>query len=228
MRECIKKKNKPLCQWKFDYLRDSYFNIYYKFQNMANLPNYVYYFDTFLKTRAANNEPVTGNYLVSSYYIVFQPDQNTETRQRSNFHTLAVEDKNIFFTFFLNITAVIVKWLYQGVVTFHSIFQNLHSFELMLGSSRPQVSCEKITLKCFSKFTGKHLCRSPFFLRKLQNACDFIKKETPENVFYCEFSEIFRGNFFTGHMRTATSECILLSTLIYMFSDFSEKKKNKL
>ena len=40
----------------------------------------------------------------------------------------------------------------------------------------------------------------------------------------CEFSKILRGNFFAGHVRTATSECSLLSIVIYMISDFSEKK----
>ena len=30
-------------------------------------------------------------------------------------------------------------------------------------SSRPEVFCEKDVLKNFAKFTGKHLCQSPFF-----------------------------------------------------------------
>ena len=57
----------------------------------------------------------------------------------------------------------------------------------------------------------------------MQDACEFIKKETPASVFSCGFSKIFRVNFFAGHMQIATSEISLLSNVIYMFSDFSEK-----
>ena len=48
-------------------------------------------------------------------------------------------------------------------VTFHSMFWNLHSFELMLGTSHPEVFCKKVTFKSFTKLTGKHLCQSPLF-----------------------------------------------------------------
>ena len=40
------------------------------------------------------------------------------------------------------------------MVTFHSMFQKLQSFELMLQSMLPKV---KVALKNFMKFTGKHL-----------------------------------------------------------------------
>ena len=36
-------------------------------------------------------------------------------------------------------------------------------FELMLGSSRPEVFCKKVPLKSFAKFTAKYLCWSLFF-----------------------------------------------------------------
>ena len=44
-------------------------------------------------------------------------------------------------------------------------------------SSRPEVFCKKGVLKDFAKFTGKHLCQSPFFnkVAGLQ-ACNFILK----------------------------------------------------
>ena len=38
-------------------------------------------------------------------------------------------------------------------------------------------------LKNFAKFTGKHLC-------------NFINKETPTQVFSCEFCEIFKNTVF--------------------------------
>ena len=40
-------------------------------------------------------------------------------------------------------------------------------------------------------------------------ACSFIKKETPTQVFSC--SEIFKNTYFEEHMRTAASELTLRS-----------------
>ena len=57
---------------------------------------------------------------------------------------------------------MVVKWLYQEMVNFHSMFQNLHSFELMLGSSCSKVICRKVALKNCTKFTGKYLYRNLF------------------------------------------------------------------
>ena len=51
----------------------------------------------------------------------------------------------------------------------------------------------------FTKFTGKHLCQSP---------CNFIKKETLTQVFSCEFCELSKNTFFTGHLwATASAAC---------------------
>ena len=54
--------------------------------------------------------------------------------------------------------------------------------------SYPEVLCERNFVKCFAKFTVKHLCRSIFFIY-------FIKIETPTHVFSCEFCEIFKNIF---------------------------------
>ena len=47
---------------------------------------------------------------------------------------------------------------------------------------------EKGVLRNFVKFTGKHLCQSLFFNKVA--GLNFIKKETLEQVFSCEFYEI--------------------------------------
>ena len=52
----------------------------------------------------------------------------------------------------------------------------------------PEVFCKKDVLRNFAKFKGKHLCQSLFF--------DFIRKETPVQVFSCEFCETSKNNFF--------------------------------
>ena len=47
------------------------------------------------------------------------------------------------------------------------------------------------------------------FLIKLQAlACSFIKKETLSQVFSCEFCEIYKNTFFTGHLWTTASEFV--------------------
>ena len=57
-------------------------------------------------------------------------------------------------------------------------------------------------LKNFSNFTGK---KTPF-LESLFNkvaglkACIFNNKETPTQVFSCEYCEIFKNSFFIEHL----------------------------
>ena len=45
------------------------------------------------------------------------------------------------------------------------------------------------------KFTGKQLCQSLFLIKLQASACNFIKKETLEQVFSCEFYEISKNTF---------------------------------
>ena len=54
------------------------------------------------------------------------------------------------------------------------------------------------------------------FLTKLQEVCNFIKKETLAQVFFSEFCEIFKNNFFTEQF-WATASAIILNgrTLLY-------------
>ena len=56
--------------------------------------------------------------------------------------------------------------------------------------------CKKCVLKNFAKFTGKHLCKSLFF----NKVAGFIKKETPVQVFPCEFWEN-KNTYFVEHMQ---------------------------
>ena len=53
--------------------------------------------------------------------------------------------------------------------------------------------------KKFAKFTGKHLCQSPFFNKVVglrpAKACNFIKKETLAQLFSCEFCNISKNIF---------------------------------
>ena len=57
-------------------------------------------------------------------------------------------------------------------------------------SSRPKVLYKKRVDKNLGKFTGKQLCRSLFFLIQIKSLKPH-DKETPAQVFSCEFSKIF-------------------------------------
>ena len=49
---------------------------------------------------------------------------------------------------------------------FHEILPieyDQHRPKFLLRSGRPDVFCEKVVLRSFVKFTGKHLCQSLFF-----------------------------------------------------------------
>ena len=61
-------------------------------------------------------------------------------------------------------------------------------------SSRPEVFCKKGVLRNFAKFTGKHPCQGLFF-NKVAGPCNFLKKETLAQVFFCEFCKISKNTF---------------------------------
>ena len=67
-----------------------------------------------------------------------------------------------------------------------------------LRSSHQRCSVKKVILRNFAKFTGKHLCQSPF-LNKVASyrpkACNFIKKETLVQMFFREFSKFLVTRF---------------------------------
>ena len=60
-------------------------------------------------------------------------------------------------------------------------------------SSRQEVFCKKGVLRNFVKLTGKHLCQSLFFNKVAD--LKYIKKETLEQLFFCEFCKILRTLF---------------------------------
>ena len=65
-------------------------------------------------------------------------------------------------------------------------------------------------------FPGKQLCWSLFFNKVAGKACNFIKKETPTQVFSCEYCEIFKKTNFKEHLCMVVSiPLILLEEVIY-------------
>ena len=60
-------------------------------------------------------------------------------------------------------------------------------------------------LKKFEIFTGKHLCWSPFLMKSMILISHFMKKETPIQVFFCEYCKIFQNSFFHRKPPVASS-----------------------
>ena len=50
--------------------------------------------------------------------------------------------------------------------------------------------------------------------RRCPETCNFIKKETPSQVFSCEFCEISNNTFFTEHLRTTASVHLNINSLL--------------
>ena len=73
-------------------------------------------------------------------------------------------------------------------------------------SSHRRCSIKKVFLK-ISQNSQEKTCAKVSLLIKLQaSACNYIKKETPAQMFSCELCEIIKNIFFTEHLRVTASE----------------------
>ena len=73
-------------------------------------------------------------------------------------------------------------------------------------SSHRRFSVKKGVLRNFAKFTGKHLCQRLFFNKVAGlDGMQLYLKRVSGTVFSCEFCEISKNTFFTGHLRTTAS-----------------------
>ena len=80
-------------------------------------------------------------------------------------------------------------------------------------------SVRKGVLRNFIKFTGKHMCERVSFLIKLQpSVCNFIKRETLAQVFFCEFCKISKNAFSYITPPVAASEVYEKNSFTYSFS----------
>ena len=72
------------------------------------------------------------------------------------------------------------------------IFATTKSIHFLNGSSRPEVLCKKGVLRNFTKFTGKHLCQSLYFLK--------LQQRIWHRCFYVNFMRFLRTPFFKEHL----------------------------
>ena len=71
------------------------------------------------------------------------------------------------------------------------------SFDRITRSSNPEMFCKKGVLKNFENLTGNNCAEVSFLLKYRPEAQNFIKKETPTQVFSCEFCKIYKSTLFT-------------------------------
>ena len=76
-----------------------------------------------------------------------------------------------------------------------------HIYCTILKSSRPEVFCKKGVLRNFTKFTGKHLCRSLFFnkVTGLRSAT-LLKERLWPRYFPVNFAKFLRTPFLKEHL----------------------------
>ena len=87
-------------------------------------------------------------------------------------------------------------WDFLFCFIHHSFSYKFKEYFQNFTSSHRRCSLRKGAFKNFAKVTGKHLRQSLFFNKV------FIKKETPAQVFSCEYCEIFKNTFFIEHLWT--------------------------
>ena len=88
-------------------------------------------------------------------------------------------------------------------------------------SEQPLVFYKKGVLKSFTIFTGKHLCRSLFFINLKTfrpSGQQLYQKGSPTQVFPSEHYGFFKNILFVEHLRTAASG-ILLAVCASSFVD---------
>ena len=66
----------------------------------------------------------------------------------------------------------------------------------------PEVLCKKAVLKNLAIFTGKALCWSPFLIEWHAWRAAILLKETPTQVFSCDYCKIFKSTYFQENLRT--------------------------
>ena len=66
-------------------------------------------------------------------------------------------------------------------------------------------SVKKVFLN-ISQNSQENTCTKAYFLIKLPEACNFIKRNTLAKMLFCEFCELFKNTFFTENLRVTASD----------------------
>ena len=121
--------------------------------------------------------------MMAMSFLQFRRKQNVSAWSESLYHNcLRITCPNFFQWGSSPIARMVLPWIRLSLVLqkyvenfpanlqswkewYSSVFKELHKHRLkkiFSKSSRPEVFCQKDVLRNFAKFTGKHLCQSPF------------------------------------------------------------------
>ena len=102
-------------------------------------------------------------------------------------------------------------------------FQKCRSIrsQMFFRSSRPEMFCKEALLRDFPKFTGKHLCQSPFITKVGVQGRQFYLKRTLAQVFPVNFAKFGRTPFLTEHLWWLL--LVLQNRCSYKFPDIHQK-----
>ena len=82
----------------------------------------------------------------------------------------------------------------------------IFKFAEQLQKQPPKVFFEESLIRNFAKFEGKHLCESLFFNKVVGLSPATLLKVTLAQVFFYQFCNISKNNFFTEHLWATASE----------------------
>ena len=134
-------------------------------------------------------------------------------------------DYNVKFYFQFQLNEIIPKLSMKNETVQHGILLCSMKDWISEGATGRKGSIKIAVLKNFTIFTGKHLCRSLFFI-KLQAGLQLYYKETPTQVFSCEYFEIFKNTYFGKHLRTAAFNSFREKLPSKMFNSFMTDRAN--
>ena len=91
------------------------------------------------------------------------------------------------------------------LVQIKSLYSNFNSFH---ANSPPEVFYKNFLLKNFAILTGKRLCWSLFLI-----GLHLYSKDTPTQVFCCEYCQIFKDTYFEEHLRMVAFYWIIMRSI---------------
>ena len=109
------------------------------------------------------------------------------------------EVKNFIYDFFKGNHSMESKIIKYGIISLRKFqVEQAEVISRLFRSSHQRCSLRKGVPRNFAKFTGKHLCLRLFFNKVAglrHQACNFVKKESLAQVFFCQFCEISKNTF---------------------------------
>ena len=122
-----------------------------------------------------------------------------------NFRMIIFHDQKTLFIKFYNYFCFFATLYFNKNICKVSIFLFVFFFD-WLQKHKPEVFCKKIVLKNLANLTEKHLQWSLLIKLQAWRSATLLKKETPSQLFSCEYHKNFKKNILHGTPPVAASE----------------------